>query len=93
MRTDTVDRLEPRSPQEAATLMREAADAHARLAFMGGGTHGAIGAQGVDAVLTTRGLRRIVEYAPEDQTVTVEAGLPIAELSRELASHGQRIVG
>ena len=43
-------------------------------------------------MLSTRGLRRIVEYAPEDQTVTVEAGVTVAELAETLAVHGQRLM-
>lgn len=33
--------------------------------------------------------RRVVEYHPEDMTITAEAGLTLAELQRHLAAHGQ----
>ncbi len=87
----TVAQLEPQTPDEAAAAMRGLARSGARLALVGGGTHG-MPIAGVDAVLMTGGMRRILEYAPEDQTVTVEAGITLAELQRELAAHGQRLV-
>jgi glycolate oxidase FAD binding subunit len=34
-------------------------------------------------------LRRVLEYTPEDMTVTVEAGLPLADLQSVLARSGQ----
>jgi len=84
--------LEPSTPAEAAELMREQAAAGAHIAFAGGGTH-TIGrpARG-DVALSTLGLRSIVEYAPEDQTVTVEAGVTVAQLAGLLATRGQRLV-
>ena len=36
-----------------------------------------------------RDLRRIVQYTPEDMTVTVEAGVMLADLQRHLATRGQ----
>jgi glycolate oxidase FAD binding subunit len=43
-------------------------------------------------LVSTRGLTRIVEYAPEDQTVTVEAGVTVAQLDDVLATRGQRLI-
>jgi glycolate oxidase FAD binding subunit len=34
---------------------------------------------------------RVVEYAPEDMTITVEAGITLAGLAESLIQHGQRI--
>ena len=45
----------------------------------------------VDLELSTQRLDRIVEYAPADQIVTVEAGLTLTRLQQELTSHGQRL--
>jgi len=36
-------------------------------------------------------MRRIVSYIPEDMTVRVEAGIPLATLQRELARSGQQL--
>lgn len=87
-----LSRLEPRTPREASELLSEAAGAGRRVAFAGGGTHAAPRADAPDAVLSTLALREIVEYAAEDQTVTVEAGITVAEVGRVLARNGQRLV-
>ncbi|GAC1542848.1 MAG: FAD-binding oxidoreductase [Vulcanimicrobiaceae bacterium] len=89
--TGTVSQFEPATPDEAASARREAARAGARVGIVGGGTH-APAADRVDALLATRGMRRIHEYAPEDQTITVETGITLAELERELTAQGQRLV-
>ncbi len=36
-----------------------------------------------------RGMNRLLEYTPEDMTVSVEAGITLAELQRKLGQHGQ----
>jgi len=83
--------LVPQTAAEAAASLQACANERTSLAFEGGGTH-TIGRRDRDGVvLSTRGLRRIVEYVPEDQTVTVEAGVTFAELSRVLAERGQRL--
>jgi glycolate oxidase FAD binding subunit len=43
------------------------------------------------AVIDLKELRRIVDYPARDMTITVEAGLPIAELQTQLAREGQRL--
>lgn len=42
-----------------------------------------------DVALSLRKLNRIVAHVPEDMTVTVEAGVTLAQLASELAAHGQ----
>lgn len=42
-----------------------------------------------DTIVRTEGLRRLVTHERGDLTVTVEAGMPLAELQRELAAAGQ----
>jgi len=41
------------------------------------------------AVLDTKNLNSIVEYVPEDLTITVQAGMTLATLQFTLAEHGQ----
>jgi glycolate dehydrogenase FAD-binding subunit len=41
--------------------------------------------------LTTDGLDRVLEHEPGDLTCTVEAGIRLSALQRELARHGQRL--
>ena len=43
----------------------------------------------LDVVVDTTGLDRVVEYEPADLTVTVEAGMRMAELQRILGEQGQ----
>jgi glycolate oxidase FAD binding subunit len=85
--------LEPASLDEAAEAMRALAAEKAAVAFVGGGTDLELGAPParLDAVVRTRRLARVIEHAPSDQIVAVEAGLPLAALQRHLAPHGQRL--
>ncbi len=83
----------PSSVEEAARFLGEATRAGRAVAFVGGGTELGLGAppRDLDTVLRTAGLDRILEHSPADQIVVVEAGLPLAALSRALAAHGQRL--
>jgi glycolate oxidase FAD binding subunit len=85
--------LEPASLDEAAEAMRALARDRLAVAFVGGGTDLGLGAPParLDAVLHTRRLARVREYAPSDQIVAVEAGMTVGELQRHLAPHGQRL--
>lgn len=85
--------FEPATAAEAAEAMKGCAADRLRVAFVGGGTDLGVGAPptGVDVVLRTGKLARVVEHSPSDQIVVVEAGLPLAVLQRTLASHGQRL--
>lgn len=84
--------LEPTSVDEAQELLRGLARDRQSVLFVGGGTELGLGAAvATDAVLKTGKLDRIVEYAPSDQVVTVEAGVTLAALQQELAKHGQRL--
>jgi len=91
MNRGTIERFEPRSLDAAAAMMREVTLTGMRVAFVGGGTH-ADEPAGVDAILATGGMARVVEYAPADQTVTVEAGITFAALAEVLGREGQRLV-
>lgn len=46
-------------------------------------------AEGVERVVDTRGLDRVVRHDPADLTATVQAGAPLAELQAELGRSGQ----
>lgn len=79
--------LEPKSLEEAQELFRSE---RRRVYFVGGGTE--LGPVPADATgIRTTALNRIVEYAPSDQVVTVEAGVTLAQLQRELGKNGQRL--
>ena len=44
-----------------------------------------------DIRISTSGMRRVLQYEPRDLTISVEAGIPFAELNAALASNGQMI--
>lgn len=84
---------EPGSPEEAAAVMKETALEHKSLAFVGGATDIELGPppSRLDAVVKTARLSRVVEHAPSDQIVVVEAGATLAALQEALAPHGQQL--
>lgn len=82
---------EPPSVVACAELLASASRERLRLAFVGGGTALGLGNPplGLDAVVLTRKLDRIVEYAPEDQVIVAEAGVRLGELQALVAREGQ----
>ncbi len=83
----------PVSLDEAEEAVREGARERLRLAFVGGGTELDLGAppSALDAVLYTTGLARVLEYAPLDQIVTVEAGVRLGALQAQLREQRQML--
>ena len=86
--------------QERPSTLAEATEAlvradrdRERVLFLGGGTELSLGAPptGVELVLATEQLERIVEHAPLDQIVTVEAGVRLASLQDTLVRSGQML--
>ncbi len=61
-----------------------------RVMFVGGGTQLGLG-PAPEVLFSTRLLNRIVDYAPSDQVVTVEAGVTLAALQEHLNKQGQRL--
>jgi len=85
--------VRPASVAEAERIMQAAASDGRTLAFAGGGTELGYGnpPERIDTLVRTDRLNAIVEYAPADMIVTVEAGLTLAQLQATLAPHGQRL--
>ena len=83
--------VEPTTPESMAAVFAWASMHGQPLVIRGGGTHLDWGRQPADVglVVSTRALNRITRYEPGDLTVSVEAGLAIMDLNRELARHGQ----
>ena len=73
----------PSTLAEATEALRRADRDGERVLFVGGGTELSLGAPptGVEVVLATERLERIVEHAPLDQIVTVEAGVRLLVLT------------
>jgi glycolate oxidase FAD binding subunit len=84
---------EPRTLDEAAEVVLACARDRKRLCFVGGATELSLGPapEGLDLVLRTGALDRVVEHAPLDQIVTVECGVRLEALQAELARHGQML--
>jgi len=78
---------------ETSFVLTEAAARGHAVAFLGGGTELGLGyaPARVDVLVKTARLARVVEYAPADMVVEVEAGITLAALQKHLAPHGQRL--
>jgi glycolate oxidase FAD binding subunit len=87
----SVARVTPASREQLAEALHAADSRGQAVAPVGGGTQLDLGmpASRLDLVIETTGLNKVVEYEPADLTVTVEAGLPFADLQKQLAEQGQ----
>ncbi len=83
--------VRPGSLDEASRLLALAHDAGLAVVPRGGGTDLELGRPParVDLVLDLRRLDRIVEYNPDDLTITVEAGVTAGVLAPQLAARRQ----
>lgn len=83
--------FEPRDADELAQMLAHCnAEKHSVVPW-GGGTLQHVGNPPArfDAVIETRNLDQVIEYAFDDLTITVGAGMPLAEINRVLGEHGQ----
>ncbi len=85
--------IRPETPQQLAEALRMLAGEHRSIRMGGNFTKDRLGGPTTAAAetLTTAGLRRLLQYEPQDLTVSVEAGMPFAELQRTLAEKGQML--
>jgi glycolate oxidase FAD binding subunit len=83
--------LEPRSVDEFAACLATLYAQERAFAFVGGGTELELGnpPRALDTLVRTTACNRVVDYAPQDQTVTVEAGMTVAAVAEVLAREGQ----
>jgi len=85
--------LQPQNAAELRQALRTAAKDKLPIELFGANTKrlmaGAPASAGMR--ISTAKLNRILKYEPRDLTVSVEAGIPLAELNRELARHGQMV--
>jgi glycolate oxidase FAD binding subunit len=83
--------IEPASEQELAAALAFADRETLKVLVRGGGTQLGLGhpPSGGDILLSTLGLDQVIEHAPHDQTVTVQAGIRLAALQAHLASTRQ----
>jgi glycolate oxidase FAD binding subunit len=83
--------VRPRSRDELSGTLRAANEADLAVVPQGGRTAIGLGCplERYDVAIDLTALSRVVEYAPEDLTITVEAGMTLRTLQATLAEHGQ----
>lgn len=83
--------FEPRDADELAQMLAQCNAQKRAVVPWGGGTLQHLGNPPArfDAVIETRNLDRVIEYAFDDLTITVGAGMTLAEINRVLGEHGQ----
>jgi glycolate oxidase FAD binding subunit len=88
-----VPAIAPTSAEELAHALAQASLQSQTISVIGNGSKHQMGgpALAADLTISTAGLRRILQYEPNDLTISVEAGLPWRELQETLAAHGQMI--
>ena len=85
--------LVPDGRTQLIAMVRELAATRRTFAFAGGGTDLDFGnaPRPLDAVIRTTALGGVIDYSPEDQTITVEAGMRVGALDAVLAEAGQML--
>ena len=85
--------VEPADEAELSRVLHYANEAELMVSPRGGCTKLEWGTapQQVELAISTARFHRILEYAPGDMTVTAGSGVTIADLQKELATHGQRL--
>jgi glycolate oxidase FAD binding subunit len=92
MPADAIRPLKPASADEVADAVAEAGAAARRIEVLGGGTKRAVGSMDpVDMALSTQRLDRIVDYAPDELTLTAQAGVRLDDLERLVAAKDQML--
>ena len=85
--------INPESGEDAAAVLRFAAEHKMRVLFWGAGTNQSIGYRvEPDVIVTTQRLNKVVEWQEEDLTIVVQPGVSVADLEAELAQRNQTAV-
>lgn len=82
---------QPRTPEELASKLREAAESNLAVVPVGGRRAAAMGnpPERCDVELHTTRLDRVIEHSQADMVVSVEAGITLEALQAELGKAGQ----
>jgi glycolate oxidase FAD binding subunit len=87
------ERVAPSGVEDLAKTLRRATEARQIVQVVGGGTRQGYGSpSSPDLVLEMAGFAGIEEWDPDDLTVTVGAGTPVADLESALAERSQTAV-
>lgn len=87
------DPVIPESSADLADIVRQAHDSSTAVYPLGGGTALEFGLPPKQPGwgLSTAGINRLIDYPSRDMTITVEAGMTMAELAATLAAERQRL--
>ncbi len=87
------DVLTPESSDELIDVIRESHSRRKVLIPEGAGSHAYLGVPPEEeaVVVSTRKLKQVLRYTPDDFTIGVQTGLPLVELGETLARHRQEI--
>lgn len=85
--------LRPDSPEQLAALLGEAALAHRTIRLGGNFSKDRLGGPPAlaDVTISTAAMNRLLHYEPRDLTISVQAGMPFAELVRILEARRQML--
>jgi glycolate oxidase FAD binding subunit len=83
----------PENPEHLAELLLEASSAHRTIRLGGNFSKDRLGGplSPADVIISTAAMNRVLQYEPRDLTISVEAGMPFAELVRVLAARNQML--
>lgn len=83
----------PSGVEQVSAAVRAAGEAGMAVIPWGGGTRMSLGfpPRSADLILQTERLNEVVEYEPADLTVTVQAGMKLADLQATLRAEGQML--
>src|SRR6266700_2095052 len=83
----------PRTPEELAAVLADAASRKKSITLGGRFSKNKMGGPIAPSAVTvvTTGLSRVLSYEPKDLTISVQAGMPWAELTRLLAGNRQMV--
>lgn len=86
-------RIAPTSADEMSQALQHAASQSQTLTIVGNNSKRLMAGpvSSADVLISTAGLRRILQYERNDLTISVESGLPFSELQSLLAKQGQMI--
>jgi glycolate oxidase FAD binding subunit len=88
-----MENFRPETPEQLADTLHTLATEHCPIRLGGNFSKDRLGGRVVaaDATVSTAGMRGLLQYDPRDLTISVEAGMPFAELERILAGHRQML--
>lgn len=85
--------IAPRSAEQMADALAQAASNRQTISVIGNNSKRLMGGPILpsDVIISSADLRRVLQYEPNDLTISVQAGLPWSNLQQQLAAHGQMI--